>query len=134
MTPQRRHSLIWLSICSFTLLAATLLPYEPESPSAGPWAVHCAFHEGTRLPCPGCGLTRGTISVMHAEWSAALGYHPGAFVVVLLCGLGVVAHSRVLYSNRRPSYHARLARAGYSIFLLGILLPWIWGLLGRVLD
>lgn len=48
----------------------------------------CTFASLTGLPCPGCGLTRGTLALAHGDWRSALLFHPftpfffalGAFV------------------------------------------------------
>lgn len=48
----------------------------------------CTFAEATGLPCPGCGLTRGTLALARGDWRSALLFHPftpcflllGAFV------------------------------------------------------
>jgi hypothetical protein len=50
----------------------------------------CLFAEITGLPCPGCGLTRATSSLLHGDWRASWQYHPFAGFFVLV-GLLVAA-------------------------------------------
>ncbi len=41
----------------------------------------CPFAMLTRHPCPGCGLTRATLSLLHGDLHAAAHLHPLVFVV-----------------------------------------------------
>src|SRR4051812_16948199 len=36
----------------------------------------CPFAILTRHPCPGCGLTRGTLALLHGHLGEALRFHP----------------------------------------------------------
>src|SRR5689334_14901358 len=36
----------------------------------------CPFALVTRHPCPGCGLTRATLALLHGHLGEALGFHP----------------------------------------------------------
>ena len=44
----------------------------------------CPFAILTRHPCPGCGLTRGTLALLHGHLGAALRFHPLVPVVAPL--------------------------------------------------
>lgn len=35
----------------------------------------CIFLRFLHIPCPGCGMTRALISVLHFDFSGAFGYH-----------------------------------------------------------
>lgn len=41
----------------------------------------CPFAMLTRHPCPGCGLTRATLSLLHGDLHAAAHLHPLVFVI-----------------------------------------------------
>ena len=41
----------------------------------------CPFAIVTRLPCPGCGLTRATLALLHGHFHEAFRLHPLAVVV-----------------------------------------------------
>ncbi|NUQ79317.1 MAG: DUF2752 domain-containing protein [Polyangiaceae bacterium] len=41
----------------------------------------CPFAIVTRHPCPGCGLTRATLALLHGHFHEALRFHPLAVVV-----------------------------------------------------
>jgi hypothetical protein len=49
----------------------------------------CAFYHVTGLPCPGCGLTRSCIALLHGEAVQSLRYHP--FGPFLLAGIVLLA-------------------------------------------
>jgi hypothetical protein len=44
----------------------------------------CASRQIVGYPCPGCGLTRGFIAVLHGRWRQAWHYNPGVYIVALL--------------------------------------------------
>ena len=50
----------------------------------------CLFAEITGLPCPGCGLTRATSTLLHGDWLTSWQFHPFAVCFALL-GILVVA-------------------------------------------
>ncbi len=44
----------------------------------------CPFRALTGLPCPGCGMTRAWISLLHGDLSAAFRFHPFFWAVPVL--------------------------------------------------
>jgi hypothetical protein len=44
----------------------------------------CASRQIVGYPCPGCGLTRGFIALLHGQWQKAWHYNPGVYMVILL--------------------------------------------------
>jgi hypothetical protein len=80
--PRRDLPAAWLAAA--ILGGAALLP--PTWASAGP--PLCPFRLVTGLPCPGCGLTRSLVSLMHGDLSAAVLFHPlGPVVAAILLAL-----------------------------------------------
>jgi hypothetical protein len=71
------------------------------TPSTDPAAAFCLSRRLFRLPCPGCGMTRAFAHLAKGEWSAAVGDHPLAAVVMLEMGLGWVAWGAAVF-GRRP--------------------------------
>lgn len=43
------------------------------------------------IPCPGCGLTRATLSLLHGDLAGAMRLHPLVFVLTPLFGLALGA-------------------------------------------
>src|ERR1700716_3309549 len=83
------------------LAGGALLP--PAWASAGP--PLCPFRLLTGLPCPGCGLTRSLVSLLHGDLSAAvLSHPPGPIAASILLALVIIevrrawgaAHSGVI--------------------------------------
>jgi hypothetical protein len=59
----------------------------------------CPFAILTRHPCPGCGLTRATLALLHGHLGQALRFHPLVLLVSPLVAL-VLAWNAVSYVRR----------------------------------
>ena len=68
----------------------------------------CPLHRATGLPCPGCGVTRGLMSLSHGEWSEALGANP--WVLVVWPVLAAMALSLMMPARSLASFEAFIAR------------------------
>ena len=73
-TPLRRATRLGLVALAFTGAVAFDVPL-------------CPFAILTRHPCPGCGLTRGTLALLHGHLGEALRFHPLVPVVAPLVAL-----------------------------------------------
>jgi len=51
----------------------------------------CPLRTVTGVPCPFCGMTRGVTALVHGQLSAAFSYNPGAFLVVAMALVLLVA-------------------------------------------
>jgi len=61
-------------------LFASVLPLLPRLPAAS-WS-YCVFHKLTGLPCPFCGGTRATRSLLHGDWHQAIYLNPLSILVL----------------------------------------------------
>lgn len=54
----------------------------------------CPFYDLTKLPCPGCGITRSLFSLLTGNIALALQYHPLIFFIIGygLWYLGVITY------------------------------------------
>lgn len=85
-------------ICLGVVLIALALP------PGGFGVPTCQFHEITRLPCFGCGLTRSFVGMAHLNVARAVFYHPGGVPLFLLA----LVFAALLPA--RPSLRERFAR------------------------
>lgn len=53
------------------------------------------------IPCPGCGLTRATLALVHGDFTAALGFHPLVFLLAPVY-LGLLAAVVIGYVRGTP--------------------------------
>ena len=88
----------------------------------------CPFAIITRHPCPGCGLTRATLSLLRGDVIAAVHFHPLAPVVVpLLVGAIVYNTGVYLYAGKTAATEALQGRwitvAGIA---LAVLMVGVW--------
>ncbi len=76
------------------------------------------------LPCPGCGLTRASINLLHANWQAAFRFH--ALAPIFLLGLLLIVIAAVLPEVPRRaligSTEAIERRTGVTTIFLGVML------------
>lgn len=102
-----------------------LLQVAGVASGVGGWP--CPVKAALGIPCPGCGLTRATISLLRGDFAAALGAH--AFAPVLLAGLAALVVAGLLPAAQREAFAALVARferstkASYMLFA-ALLLYW----------
>jgi hypothetical protein len=107
-----RISVVALLAASFALAVHVDFPLCPLASTCG-------------IPCPGCGLTRATVALLHGDVGAAFHFHP---LVWLLSPLFIVfVGSAVFELVRSPSLAPRRARIRWasrttSLVATGILL------------
>jgi hypothetical protein len=88
----------------------------------------CPLLHGLGIPCPGCGLSRASLELLHGDWQAALTRH--AFAPVVLAGLAMIGVASLLPDRFRLPLAEGVARlerrTGLSALLLvGLVLYWI---------
>ncbi len=115
----------WASaVAAIAIVVACLLPTRGVViPGLGA-VPPCTFHQLTRLPCPGCGLTRCFIQCARLRPDRAAFYHPpgvGLFLlVVAVAALGFVRTSRreavAEWIERRPRLANIVAGAYGCVF------------------
>jgi len=75
----------WLATAIVT--GGALVP--PAWAAAGP--PLCPFRLLTGLPCPGCGLSRSLVSLLHGDLAAAVFFHPlGPVAAGVLLALAII--------------------------------------------
>ena len=109
------------------LLVAVLLPRTWVE--AGP--SFCPFRLWSGVPCPGCGLTRSVVALMHGDLAGSLYFHPLGVAVVL--ALVVVAAAELAFAARRLGAAQRRGSLSTAALSTGALLdraargpaPWV---------
>ena len=95
--------------------------------AAGVGGWPCPLKAALGIPCPGCGLTRATVSLLRGEFATAFRLH--AFAPVLLAGLAALAFAGLLPAARREAFASLAGRFGRRtkaayVFLALLLLYW----------
>jgi hypothetical protein len=100
----------------------------------------CPLAGSVGVPCPGCGLTRATLALLHGDLRMALYYHPLVLVITPLVVTVVIVTAWELL--RGPSQKARgaallgngravsIAAAALLVLTLGVWLARFAGFLG----
>jgi hypothetical protein len=93
------------------------------------YGLPCGFHAVTGLPCPGCGLTRSVLALLHGHVGESLRLHPMG--PVLFCGMCVIVACGFMPRRLRQQIVAGVAaverRTGVATWLFMLLLI-VWGL------
>jgi hypothetical protein len=87
----------------------------------------CPVRHTLGIPCPGCGLSRATGTLLHGDWQTSLTYH--AFAPLLLLSLLVIGVISLLPSARREQAIAGVKRLEthtglVAIGLVGLMVYW----------
>jgi hypothetical protein len=75
---------------------------------AGLSAWSCPILAATGVPCPGCGLTRASLELLHGDFSASFQTH--AFAPIFLFALLLMVVTLVLPGTQRINLIARITR------------------------
>ncbi|GAA4688149.1 DUF2752 domain-containing protein [Nocardioides nanhaiensis] len=90
---------------------------SPATIDDGP--VLCPFRAVTGLPCPGCGLTRSWVQLVHGDPAASFAAHPfGAVLMALVLALAAVVLLAAMRRRPLPDFEG-LVRRPWLVVLLG---------------
>lgn len=76
--------------------------------AAGVGGWPCPLKSALGIPCPGCGLTRASVSLLRGDFAAGFGTH--AFAPVLLLVLAALAVAGLLPAARREAFAGLVSR------------------------
>lgn len=117
------------------LLGAGMLAVGAAMPPD--WVMHgpqlCIFKIMSGIPCPGCGLTRSVVLLMHGDVSGSLFFHPLGVVFVLgamvLAAVDLFGWWRSRRAGRAPLSPSwlldRIAQTPAAWVLVGVLMA-LW--------
>lgn len=94
-----------------------------------PLPESCAFKQVTGLGCPGCGLTRCFICLMHGDFARAWAFNPGGFLFLLVVAVQIPYRLGQIWRIRRQLQQwAPVKLSTVIASLLGVVLvaQWIW--------
>jgi len=78
----------WLALLGVLASCALVFFVNPSEHTLIP----CYFNVLTGYKCAGCGLTRATHHIFHADWLTAFQFNPLVFVVLPLFGYGITRY------------------------------------------
>jgi hypothetical protein len=92
----------------------------------------CAYRQLVGIGCPGCGMTRGFISLMRGRWQQAWTYNPGVYLLFFLVVIQIpyraiqIRRARLAYPEWR---HPKLTATIVCGLVLGLIGQWLVRLL-----
>jgi hypothetical protein len=69
----------------------------------------CPFKIFTGLPCPGCGLTRSVVTLLHGDPTASVYFHPLGVPLVLMLAVLAFVDGWFWWRSSRPGQRSRPA-------------------------
>lgn len=110
LTFLRQHAVLLAAIAGVTALTWPLT------------GTSCIFRATCGLPCPGCGLTRSVLAILHGDWQLSLRMHPltGLLAIYALYFLLKHALQRMKQPFGLASAVERKAMIGLIIALLAV--------------
>ena len=115
--------LLWAA--SALAAAALVALFSVWSPPDEPAFSLCLFRRLSRIPCPGCGLTRAVAALLRGDLRAAFAYHPAAPVLAAEAAALWLAWGVALFA-RRPILEPVTRRAEALLGAHGAALLALW--------
>jgi hypothetical protein len=84
----------------------------------------CPIAGSLGVPCPGCGLTRATLALLHGDWQAALRLHPLIWLLLpLFVAFVAIASWEMLRdpARARSAQRIRWTGRGLTAFAVALL-------------
>ena len=82
--------------------------------------IGCIFRYITGIPCPGCGMTRAVVSVLHGQFATATHQHFMVWSLPVLC-LYLFCDGRIFRDKRIDILMLCLIGAGFLVHWIYIL-------------
>ena len=114
---QRLHRVLLGSIIFFAsgICYALLCTYTPLR-------LPCLFYLTTHLRCPGCGITRLCLALLHFDFAAAWSANPVLFIMLPIISIYLIV--RLIHYVRSGHYPHSKKDTVFMWSLIGILLAW----------
>ena len=83
----------------------------------------CPFHKLTGYDCPGCGMTRACMAILHGDFLLSFRFNAGGLFVVIFAALRIVKRLCELILRRSPALHVSWtipASIAIAIILYGL--------------
>lgn len=128
------YHLVYLILSIIVLILALVLRVSRDGrvivPGLGiPLPESCVFRLVTGVDCPGCGLTRCFISLMHGKFARAWAFNPGGYLFFLVVAIQVPYRLGQIWRIRRQLHQwAPVTLSTVIACLLGFTLvaQWVW--------
>jgi len=86
------------TLVTFGLVVGALLPMSLLTTGVS----FCPFKVATGLPCPGCGMTRAAIALLHGDPATSLFFHPLAVPLVAAAVVIGLVDGWYWWRSRKP--------------------------------
>ena len=130
----RSRHIEMLVIASLALVASFLLNVGPGD------RVHvtclpnclipktCLTHDIFGVDCPGCGLTRSFVHIVHLDWKVSWDMHRLGWLMFLATLLQIPYRAQALLSKNGSIVPVSLAKTFGSVLIVLLLVNWLGGL------
>lgn len=113
------------------VLAAVLAAFVVWGPAI------CPVRNSVGVPCPGCGLTRSTVALLHGDFERALHFHPLVWLMLPIFLVMVIEEVYIFVRRERLTLLSRIPNVFWWPAGVAILAVWIarfFGAFGGPID
>jgi hypothetical protein len=132
------HQAMWLMAALMVVLLALVLDVRHQQVVLPVWGIalpeSCWFKRLTGMDCPGCGLTRSVVCLVHGNFWDAWRFNPGGYLFLAVLAAQVPYRIAQIWRIRRGRSPWRAADIASAIVCCGTLIlfiQWVckwWGL------
>jgi len=88
--------------------------------------IPCIFHEITGLKCPGCGITRMFVSILHLNFIDAFYYNPLCFIYLILTIIYLIYYSICIFKKKTPK------KINQKIWIILLIITVLFGIIRNI--
>lgn len=113
---------LWVSLAALALAGSA---YALRETGGKGWMPSCLFRKFTGLDCPGCGMTRGTIALLHGRFMEAFAFNPVGMILLPLAMIALGIEVLGWVRGKPMPFRIVPGRWGATVIAVVVIVFWI---------